>query len=497
MVTITYDTVKSQVTADDPVELRAAFHILDSRLSYHKKGYFFSPAYEMGLWDGKQHFFSTTTGLLYSGFISRALQVLKKEGFEYEVVGYPEPRDISHMDNDIVLPDGTVLYKHQANAVRQVCKYSRGVLRIATNGGKTEVAAGIIHAYAVPPTIYYVPRSVLVEQVASRLEKRLKIEVGRIGAGFNKPNPDGVTVAMTHTTSQKLKAMKKATRKAQRAEMVEQLQYVLQSQIVIGDECHLASDARYQESFEQAPGPVRVLMSGTPFKDDPVERGFVQAYGGPLLADVDNDYMVTQGISAKPNVMYIEPKIGLLNKTRYALSDYSSALMGCTERNKTIAALARAFLSCNLPFLVLVTKIEHAKAISEHIPEATVTHGSASNRKSVEKKLRSGDTFCCIATAIFDTGFDTPYIQGVAYASGGPDEIRVAQTLGRILRQNETRDKSPWFFDFLDTYHPILKRHSNARLKYFKRHHTFNLTEDFSLLPPGVYSRFVQEIARS
>jgi superfamily II DNA or RNA helicase len=236
-------------------------------------------------------------------------------------------------------------------------------------------------------------------------------------------------------------------------------------------------------------------MSGSPFKKDPVQRGFVQAYSGPLLAVVGNDEMIEKGISAKPNVMYLEPKMSAVGKFQYSRVDWRTALVDCDERNKMIAALGRAFVACGLQIVVFVTRTEHAKQIQQWIPEATLTHGSASNRKATEQKLRDGEVFCCIATAIFDTGFDTPHIEGLVYAGGGPDEIRLSQTLGRLLRQNSTGDKSPWFFDFFDSHHPVTKKHSSVRQRWFKKHHNINMTEDFALLPSGVYTKFVAELA--
>lgn len=492
MVTITYGTVKSHVSSDDPLERKAVFTILDSRLSYYKPGYFFSPAYSMGVWDGKVHFFSVTTGLLYSGFITRALQILHKEGVPYDLIGYPQSLPSDGDTSPIVLPDGLTLYEHQSHAVRQVRRFSRGVIQIAPNGGKTEVAAAVIDSYGIPPTVYYVPRALLVDQVASRLEKRLLIKVGRVGAGFNMPNPSGVTVAMTHLTSQRIKSLAKA--KAREKHQYD-ISYVTKSEININDECHMMSDARYQVCVEKSPAPIRVLMSATPFRKDEVERAFVQGYGGPLLAVVGNDELIEKGISAKPNVMFLEPKISVVKQAEYRLMDYRYALSECVERNQTIAAIGRAFVACGLQILIMVTRVEHAKEISRWIPEATLTHGSASNRKVTEKKIRDGKVFCCISTAILDTGLDTPHIGGLVYAGGGSDQIRLEQTLGRILRQNESKDKSPWFFDFHDSYHPVLKRHARVRHKFFLRHSNFNMAEDFACLPPEVYNRFMKEIS--
>lgn len=487
MVTFEYGPIKTHVTSDNSLERKRVFDLLDTRLSYYKDGYFFSPAYEMGVWDGKQHFFSVTTGKLYSGFTSRALQLLKQNGIQYQLEGYPTPLVDTSLIERITLFNGNKpdieLREHQLGAVKQALRFSRGVVQVATNGGKTEIAAAIIKLLGLPPTVYYVPRATLVKQVAERLEMRLRVKVGRMGAGFDKPNPGGITVSMTQTAADRLRKKPK-------------LDWVQIATLMFGDECHLASDGRYQYAIEHTPAPVRILMSGTPFRKNPVERGWVQGYGGPLLAVVHNDELVTKGISAKPNVLYFQVPMNIVRSKTLAMYDYNYALTDCVERNQAIAAFGRAFVACGLQVIIMVRLTEHGKSIQKFIPEATLTHSTASNRNSTEKRIRLGEVFCCIATPIFDTGLDAPNIGAIVYAGGGNDEIRLAQSLGRLLRQDETGKKSPWFVDFKDMYHTVLARHSRTRMKYFKSHKTFNYTEDIAVLPERVYNLFMQELTR-
>ena len=485
MVTIKYGVVKSLVTSDIKLERKAVYALLDHQLAFFKKDYFWAASYQMSLWDGKQHFFYPKTGKLYTGFISRTLKILKAEGAEYDLVGYPMPKEDVDLDQlNLLNEDGSIVqpYEHQLLAINNSIKFSRGVVKVATNGGKTLIAAGIIKALGMPPSVYYVPRTTLVNQIAKQLEARLQVDVGRVGAGYNNPRPEGITVAMTHSTAANVTKSKVVP-------------YVHNAKVMIGDECHLSSDGRYQKSIEACPADIRILMSGTPYKGDQVARGFVQAYSGPLLADVSNDELVEKGISAKPNILYLEPKIDLISRARYRMQEWNWALEECVERNWLAALVGKAFVEAGIQTIIMLRHVEHGKRILEHYPEATFTHGGASNRKATENRLRKGEVFCCIATAIFDTGLDVPNIGAIVYAGGGPDEIRVAQTLGRLLRQNVSKDKQPWFIDFWDTYHDVLIRHSRARKRYFAKHKTFTLTENLSLLPPRVYTSLVGGIA--
>lgn len=487
MVTITYSPVKSKLVCSSTAEKSHLFPVIDKALSFYKDGYFFSPKYQMHVWDGKTHFFSVVTGRFYSGFIGRVLKIIREEGYKSEVVGYPElnPAYDNTPPIELLNGDSTItLYEDQQNAVLQAARYSRGIWNMATNSGKTEVSAGLIKLLDIPPTLYLIPRSTLLKQTVARLEKRLGVEVGMVGGNTYRPNPNGVTVSMFQTANLRLKQDKK-------------LPFVKRAEIILVDECQFLSDERYQSVVTACPAPVRILMSGTTSRADPVSKGATIGYGGQVLATVSNDDLVRAGRSAKPNILYIEPDVPMALKMRLLMNkdDYRGALQGCIPRHKACAAMARAFAAFDLQTMVMVAETKHGERIHEFIPEATLTHSTASNRRDTERRLLSGETFVCVTTPIFDTGFDTPHIGAIVYAGGGNDDIRLAQSLGRLLRQDSTGNKQPWFVDFLDNFHPILRRHSSHRYKYFKKHKTFTLTEDYSLLPPAVYTRFMQELS--
>lgn len=485
MVVVKYNPVKSRVFCDNALDSKRLYAKLDSELRYRHDGYFFMPAYQMGVWDGYTHFFSVKTGKFHSGFLTRVLKICRQLQLEVDVEGYPQSFPNFDTIPPITLMDGPgktiTLYEPQMNAVRKALEFSRGIWNIATNGGKTEITAGMIKALKVPPTLYVIPRSVLLKQTADRLEKRLGVKVGMVGGSVYNPNPNGITVAMFQSANLRLQKKLPTT-------------WITNAKALFVDECQFLSDERYQNVVEHCLAPIRILMSGTVSRSNPVSEGASVGYGGPILAKVTNDDLVESGQSARANVLYLEPSVNLLTKHKLMCMDYREAMECANDRSSMIVAMARAFVNAGMQTMIMVVSTDHGRAIHELIPEATLTYANAKNRKDTQRRLQAGDVFACITTPIFDTGFDIPYIQGLIYSGGGSDEVRLAQSLGRLLRQNETRDKIAWFVDFIDSFHPVLKKHSRARQRYFKRHKTFNVTEELSLLPPEVYNFYMKEI---
>ena len=76
-----------------------------------------------------------------------------------------------------------------------------------------------------------------------------------------------------------------------------------------------------------------------------------------------------------------------------------------------------------------------------------------------KKKIR------VLITTVVKEGVDFPISPVVAInASGKKSFINVVQFFGRIVRKNETFGDFRVFIDFIDTAHPLLKKHSDERM---------------------------------
>lgn len=482
MITITYDRVKSELSSTDSRDLRHAYKLLDDGLSFYKEGYYFSPLYQNGMWDGKQHFFSVQTGRFYSGLISKAVTILRKNGHEVEVIGYPEPKDIASIPQ-IILPHPKLgqieLRDYQLEAVHKILRYSRGVIQVATNGGKTEIMSGAIKAGDLRKGVVYVPRKELLQQTAKRLSFALERNIGIVGDGVFQP--DDITVAMFHTIAKRKKTPK----------LAKTIKFLKDAQFTFSDECHCLSDDRYFNSVESTGGDIRVGFSGTPFREGNVQKHFVLGLTGPVLATLGNDTLIERGISANLNAVFIPTPLSRLAAAHKYGLDWS-ILKQVDERNRLIAMLAEAFVNTGRQTVVLVRHTDHGENIHKYYPRATFTHGQASNRSNTLKRLEAGEKFACICTPIFDTGIDVPDIECLIYAGGGCNEISIKQSIGRTLRQNAAGDKVAWYVDFYDDFNSVTARHTRERQHVIENTKGFKMADGLSSLPPDVYA-YLQE----
>lgn len=471
MLTITYGPIRSVITCEELVERKLAFSYLDAALSIPVNDHFFVPEFKDGLWDGHEHFFSLKTGRFDSGFLPLILSILREANeFEYEVVGYPAPRscNVSSLtlhDNSGLLDLNAYPYDYQGYTIRQSLKYHRGVWNIATNGGKTEITAGLLKVLGCPPSMVVIPRKDILAQTVDRLEDRLQVKVGVIGDSIWKPNYSGPNVGMFQTLSTKLsdKAFAK---------------WFKTIEVVIGDECQFMKDKRYQKVFNSTNAAFRFGVSGTPFpKRNEVHKHTTIGLCGPVISSITNAELIERGISVPAHLLFVEPDMSLKEMLALKVLDHYVALQKCEVRNQAIADLARAFLAAGMQTVIMVKKVEHGKAILKHIPEAVLTHSGSGNRKAVKNRLTSGEVFCCICTSIFDTGLSVDYIEGLILAGGGVGDMSLLQAVGRGLRRAKDKVKNLWVVDFWDTFNDYTKRHSRARYNELKDQEAFTLVD--------------------
>lgn len=176
--TPTYTTVKCNL-----IEKREIKKLISAR----PDGYMFAPKFKKGWWDGyislldKQNRFP-------SGLLNYILAQLDETSFDYDVTGYEET---SFSFQEPKIPNYT-FRPYQLEAVKRAIEYQRGVLKMATNAGKTLVAAGIIQITGCKAVVI-VPNKALLTQTTNELESMLGMKIGQFGGGVNDKRDVTVT----------------------------------------------------------------------------------------------------------------------------------------------------------------------------------------------------------------------------------------------------------------------------------------------------------------
>lgn len=194
-------------------------------LGAKEQGFMHSPAYKHGVWDGIIDFFDPKTDTFPTGLIELVKDILGDMqalyGFQYEIIdNRPDPfLYVEDMDKDIVLKDDKIeqitLRDYQYNAVQSIITNYTGIVNVATNGGKTEIASGIIQQ--IKPYLesdervaFFTDKKEIFNQSAERISQRLGIPVGKLGGG--QKDIKQVTVVMIPTINSGLKDPEKGVK---------------------------------------------------------------------------------------------------------------------------------------------------------------------------------------------------------------------------------------------------------------------------------------------
>jgi superfamily II DNA or RNA helicase len=334
--------------------------------------------------------------------------------------------------------------------------WPRGVLKIATGGGKTELAVAMYQTVQMP-TVFIVHRKHLVKQAIDRF-KHYGIEAGQIGDGVFDPMPQGITVATIQTLHNILK----------KGDMSKINQFIKAQQIFF-DEAHLCAaklDKGNQfillsRQFRHA--MLRWGLTATPFMKDEYSNQLLMGCTGDIIFEISNDTLIKAGHLTKPKVTII--KMDPVSGPPAWPECYDSAIVLNEDRNKRIISELKKVPT---PAIIMVNRVAHAMNLSNMAKQQglflPVVQGSTSTevRTQTISNLQSGKTKHIIATTVFDEGMDLPELRSIILAGGGKSKVAMLQRIGRGLRIAKGK-QSFALIDFKDMSGYVMKKHSKMR----------------------------------
>ncbi|WCS69475.1 ATP-dependent RNA helicase [Bacillus phage vB_BsuM-Goe24] len=188
----------------------------------------FSRAYQSGVWDGITDFYDMKEDKFHTGLLTQFLEGLRKlkdkdPSLTYEIEDI-RPAQLVHpdsIDEEIVLGNGEndpiTLRDYQYESVRNVFRDQVGIVNVATNGGKTEIASGFMQQ--VLPYLkrgeriaFFTHSKEILHQSADRIMARLNLkprDIGKIGDGKFDVKNKKIVFVMVPTLVSSLKDPKK------------------------------------------------------------------------------------------------------------------------------------------------------------------------------------------------------------------------------------------------------------------------------------------------
>ena len=476
---------------------------LDTKLSCPSPNYWFSKAFKNGRWDGKHHFYSTKTNSFPTGLLPKVIEFLEGNEYEYQIVDNRTNTDFllnSEPIEEIILNNGKALRDYQIDAVNVVSsnilsgiEFQRGIINIATNGGKTTIASAIIREvsdvliqYNTHSKLNYIflfltHSKEIANQAKASFENDLDIPVGLVGDG--KWNIQSITVALIPTLYSRHKR-----KDVKYKELCEK------TVGFIGDEIHHSSSNSWIEVLDDfVNANMRLGLTGTVDKTEPLNEMKLYSVTGRILIKITNDYLIKHGYSAVPECYFttidypdIDKNMRYFGQTgedtdeddgKLVYQDvYQKGIVRNTYRNYIISLICGKEIQQGNQVLVLVEHIEQGISIlnilEQEYPDynCIFLHGelSSEERQLGLNMLKSGDVSVAIATAILDEGVDVSNINAVIYARGMKSIRKLLQGIGRGLRKKADGSVLR-FYDFIDDTSLQLLQHSLNRYKVLKK----------------------------
>ncbi len=360
-------------------------------------------------------------------------------------------------------PDSTNYYPHadpkftpyedQRSVAEQMIARGRGVCDLATNYGKTVLVAHVLHSLNMRSALILVPTQALLHQTSVDLENWLGLQEGEIGrVGDTRMDWKPITVAVTDSVYMGIKNGSS-------------LPHAFASLIV--DEGHLQVATKVQTVAAHTDAFYRWWLSGTAYKDDTEDHAIrLTGLAGPLLARVDNKYLVQAGRSALPIIQYVrfrEAPGGGLDVASKGAQAYK-VLKKHEGRNRLIADIVNAAALQNLVTLVFVEHKDQMQELKPLMPWAECVMGAQPRvNQRIREKLEDRRLLTVIATSAWRVGVSIPLIDHIIHAGGNKSTANILQEFGRVLRRKEYNGNRCYYTDIYDEWQPQGQRHSARR----------------------------------
>jgi superfamily II DNA or RNA helicase len=460
---ITIEGTQSKLSGEYPKD------IVSNVSGFFVQGHEYSEKFLYGGWDGRISLFNKKTGVFPTGLVSIIHSALTLEGFEVVIKDnrvVPEHDNIKAKDATLAGVEFKYPFDFQVEAAQAFIDAGSGILSVATNGGKSTIAALIIKCLHVP-TLFMVPNLELLHQTRRVLKQRLDLndkEVGIVGDKSWKPGRLA-TVATTATLYSRIAK--------------KECQDLLNSvQLLILDESHHEASDSWHKVTVKCPAYYRLGMSGSALKRSDGADLKLIATTGDVVYSVTNKDLIERGVSIRPHIHFLkvtEPKIKKWTKWQQVV------VQGISEnvtRNSQLIEKTMEYVDQDLQALVLVDRIEHGNLLKKMFEDKKVdcefTSGKEEKdfRIKVLDRFRQGKIKVLVSSPILNEGVDLSCIDVLTLAGGGKSSIRTLQRIGRGLRKGKNKTILH-VIDTIDNTHKYLLEHSLKRLEDYKAEDCF------------------------
>jgi superfamily II DNA or RNA helicase len=482
----------SQIQEESDVE-----HILalDKHLSFYVQGAehtaafrgFFNREGDFVKWDGMKKLL-TPTLLFPTGLVQRVQDFYREANREIEIVdkrpakSVGQPRSILQNLEKI----GKTPYPYQLEILDVIDKNDRGIIKVATGGGKSLIAA-LIAAKLGKKTIVYVIGKDLLYQFHDFFSSIFDEKIGIVGDG--KCEIHDINIASIWTVGQAIGMNKKNIlldgdddeEELGTNKYADILKMMKETKLHIIDECHMSACETIQQVFKHSNAEHLYGLSGSPWRDDGADL-LIESILGKYIVNISASRLIGEGYLAQPLIRFRVVPFYHYELEKVYPSVYKKYVVENDIRNGLVLDAAKTMVEKGYQTLVLFNSLKHGKILyklfQQHMKCALLDgSNSQEERQQVKKDLEEHKIDCVLASRIFDIGVDIPSLSGLVIACGGKSTVKALQRVGRVIRRYPGKTFAV-IVDFIDQA-PFLETHSKTRYKIYKSE------EGFDVLWPG------------
>ena len=492
----------SQITEETDVEHVLA---LDKHLSFYVQGAehtaafrgFFNRDGDFVKWDGFKKLL-TPTLQFPTGLVDRVKDFYHAANKTFEIVDKRVAKSIGKPKDVItnLIKIGKTPYPYQLEILDIIDKNDRGIIKVATGGGKSLIAA-LIAAKLGKKTIIYVIGKDLLYQFHTFFSSCFDEPIGIIGDG--KCEIHDINIASIWTIGQAMGMDKKSILldSDDDEEVVAPNKYVLinkmmkDARVHIIDECHMSACETIQQVFKHATAEHLYGLSGSPWRDDGADL-LIESVLGKYIVNIPASRLIKDGYLAKALIRFrvVPPYPYDIEKSYQSI--YKKYVVENDARNGLVLEAAKTLVSKGYQTLVLFSSLKHGKILYELFEQhmkCAILDGSndKDEREQVKQDLMNHKIDCVLASKIFDIGVDIPSLSGLVVACGGKSTVKALQRVGRVIRKYPGKEFAV-VVDFVDqvTY---LENHSKIRYNIYKSEDGFDISWPIEVKKPRKSSK--------
>jgi superfamily II DNA or RNA helicase len=464
-----------------PTLSKEVFHAIDNALSFALEDMWYCTTVQNGTWDGKVHLFNKWQKFP-TGFLPEVMGILQQYNISNQTIRHnnislPYAKPLS-------LPNiGITLWDHQKEALNKLASNNRGLIQIATGGGKTLVMA-LACSLIDTKIIVLTQKLDLLYQLRDYINDYIGIKPGIFGEGNYEKGQ--ITVAMIPSLLEVIDA-KKELKELPKEEIDKKTEKLLQNlkikqeiyedliqntKMVIVDECHrVAAKGTYKLIQRMNNAYWRYGFSATAYGYRTDKRDFlIKAAIGDVLYSIKPMELISKGLLTPVDITFVKYNHHKAKSFSQYTLFYEQRVATEPNRNYLVIQIAREMLKKGHKVLIAVERLTHGDILKDALQQlgytAVFINGAEPGkvRKQYIEDFKNNKIDIIISTVI-NEGVDIPFLDCIINARAEASKIAWIQLIGRALRKFNGKEKA-YIFDIYDHNIKWLEKHSKERVKY-------------------------------